>query len=165
MAQIAVIGSGGELPEDIRALAEEIGREIALAKAVLICGGRDGVMEAACKGAKEKGGTTVAILPSSDPNEANQCVDVKIPTGLGLMRNTLIVRAADAVIAVKGATGTLVEAATALNEEKPLILLETSGGVAGNFDKVLEIEEVKNKYGQVFKAKTAKEAVEIALKA
>ncbi len=78
-------------------------------------------MEAACRGAREGGGTTVGILPGSDRGEANPYVDVALPTGLGEARNALVVRAADAVIAVGGGYGTLSEIALALKAGKPVV--------------------------------------------
>jgi uncharacterized protein (TIGR00725 family) len=78
-------------------------------------------MEAACRGAKEGGGTTVGILPGTDRSEANEFVDVAIPTGLGEARNALVVRAADALIAVGGGYGTLSEIALALKAGKRVV--------------------------------------------
>ena len=92
---------------------------------MLVCGGRGGVMEAACRGAKAAGGTTVGILPGTDRGEANQYVDVAIATGLGEMRNALIVRAVDALIAVGGEFGTLSEVALALKAGKPVVGIGT----------------------------------------
>jgi uncharacterized protein (TIGR00725 family) len=82
-------------------------------------------MEAACRGAKEGGGTTVGILPGTDRGAANEFVDVAVPTGLGEARNALVVRAADALIAVGGGYGTLSEIALALKAGKPVIGLGT----------------------------------------
>jgi uncharacterized protein (TIGR00725 family) len=92
---------------------------------VLVCGGLGGVMQAACRGAKEAGGTTVGILPGHDRGEANEFVDVAIPTGLGEARNALVVRAADALIAVGGGYGTLSEIALALKAGKRVAGLGT----------------------------------------
>jgi uncharacterized protein (TIGR00725 family) len=88
---------------------------------VLVCGGLGGVMEAACRGAKEAGGTTVGILPGIDRGEANRFVDIAIATGLGEARNALIVRAVDALVAVGGEYGTLSEIALALKGGTPVI--------------------------------------------
>jgi uncharacterized protein (TIGR00725 family) len=89
--------------------------------AVLVCGGLGGAMEAACRGAKEAGGTTLGILPGADRGDANPFVDVAVPTGLGQGRNLVIVHAADAVIAVGGGYGTLSEIALALRHGKPVV--------------------------------------------
>ena len=113
MIYLAVIGSAG-CSEEVAALAEAVGREIARAGAVLVCGGRGGVMEAACRGAKAERGTTVGILPGLDRREANPYVDIPIVTGLGEARNAVVVRTADAVVAVSGGFGTLSEIGLAL---------------------------------------------------
>jgi uncharacterized protein (TIGR00725 family) len=84
-------------------------------------------MAAACRGAKAQGGTTVGILPSDDRADANEWVDVAVPTGLGEGRNALVVRAADAVIAVAGEFGTLSEIALALRLGRPVVGLDTWG--------------------------------------
>jgi uncharacterized protein (TIGR00725 family) len=102
-----------------------VGRELARRGAIVVCGGLGGAMEAACKGAKEAGGTTVGILPGGDRADANQWVDVAIPTGLGEGRNALVVRAADALIAVGGGYGTLSEIALALRRGTRVIGLST----------------------------------------
>ena len=106
-------------------VAEDIGRLLAQAGAVLVCGGMTGVMEAVCKGAQEEGGATVGLLPGEDRAQANAYVSVALPTGLGEMRNALIVRAADAVIAVAGEYGTLSEIALALKTGVPVVGVET----------------------------------------
>jgi uncharacterized protein (TIGR00725 family) len=123
---VAVVGAGGaQVPAGVLDAAEAVGRAVAEAGAVLVCGGRDGVMEAACRGAKSAGGTTVGILPGSMRAEANRYVDVALPTGLGEARNALVVRAADAVVAVDGGYGTLSEIALALVAGTPVVGLGT----------------------------------------
>jgi uncharacterized protein (TIGR00725 family) len=117
---IAVIGAGDASAEETAA-AESVGRALAEARAVLVCGGRGGVMEAACRGAKQRGGTTVGILPGTSRADANPYVDIAIATGLGELRNGLIVRTADAVIAVGGEFGTLSEIAFALKAGKTVV--------------------------------------------
>jgi uncharacterized protein (TIGR00725 family) len=121
---VAVSGGGEADAADCR-LAEDVGRELALRGAVVVTGGLGGAMEAACRGAKRAGGTTIGILPSNDRAEANAWVDVAVPTGLGEGRNALVVRAADAVIAVAGGFGTLSEIALALRLGKPVVGLGT----------------------------------------
>ena len=91
---IAVIGEGTLSHRDHAALAEEVGRRIAQAGCGLICGGLGGVMEAACRGARNAGGLTVGVLPGVEVTEANPHVSVGIPTGMGQMRNVIIVMAA-----------------------------------------------------------------------
>ncbi len=121
---MAVVGPGDASPEQ-EAMAEEVGRLLARRGAVVVCGGLGGVMEAVCRGARGEGGTTVGILPGPDRGAANQHVSVAVPTGLGEARNALVVRAADALIAVGGAYGTLSEIALALKAGKPVIGLGT----------------------------------------
>ena len=121
---VAVIGSA-RADAEISALAEDVGREIARQGAILVCGGRGGVMEAACRGAKAAGGTTVGILPGTDRREANAYVDIPIVTGMGEARNAIVVRSADAVIAVSGGHGTLSEIGLALKMGRPVVGLRT----------------------------------------
>jgi uncharacterized protein (TIGR00725 family) len=122
---IAVIG-GGTCTTPEAALAEEAGRLVAEGGAVLVCGGLSGVMEAAAKGAKANGGVTVGILPGEDPAAANRYIDVPLATGLGEMRNFLIVRTAHALIAIGGGVGTLSELALAQRLGKPVVGLHDS---------------------------------------
>jgi uncharacterized protein (TIGR00725 family) len=116
---VAVVGPGDASAEEA-GTAEAVGRELASRRAVLVCGGLGGAMEAACRGAKQAGGTTLGILPGLDRAAANPWVDVAVVTGLGEARNALVVRAADAVIAVAGGYGTLSEIALALKGGKPV---------------------------------------------
>jgi uncharacterized protein (TIGR00725 family) len=145
-AWIAVVGPGSASVEQLEA-AEEAGAAIAEAGAGLVCGGLGGVMEAACRGAKEGGGTTVGILPGRDRSAANRWVDVAIATGLGEARNALVVRAADVLIAVGGAFGTLSEIALALKVGTPVVGVR-SWELAGR---------------PLREARDAREAVELAL--
>ena len=110
----------GEAEAAQRAVAEEVGRLLADAGAVVVTGGRTGVMEAASKGAREAGGTTLGILPGADRAEANEWVAIAVPTGMGEARNALVVRSADALVAVGGAWGTLSEIALARKAGKPV---------------------------------------------
>jgi uncharacterized protein (TIGR00725 family) len=121
---LAVVGSA-ICDAKTAALAEEVGREIACRGAVLICGGRGGVMEAACRGARSAGGTTVGILPGTDRAQANPYVDIPIVTGLGEARNALVVHSADAVVAISGGYGTLSEIALALKMGRPVVGIGT----------------------------------------
>jgi uncharacterized protein (TIGR00725 family) len=121
---IAVVGPG-DATDTERADAEAIGTKLATAGAVIVTGGLGGVMAAACRGAATAGGTTLGILPGTDRRAANEWVTVAIPTGLGELRNGLVVRAADALIAVGGAYGTLSEVALALKTGTPVIGLGT----------------------------------------
>jgi len=118
---IAVCGAGDGAGEDELSAAEEAGAAIAEAGAVLVCGGLGGVMEAACRGTRSKGGLTVGLLPGTDRDAANGWVQVALPTGLGEARNALIVRAADVVVAIGGGWGTLSEIALARKMGKPVV--------------------------------------------
>ncbi|MBU1909462.1 MAG: TIGR00725 family protein, partial [Verrucomicrobia bacterium] len=100
--------------DEERSMGLEVGEEIARRGEILVCGGLNGMMEAAAEGAKKAGGLTVGILPGDTADEANPFVDIALPTGLGAFRNMLLVRACDAVIAVRGEYGTLSEIAAAL---------------------------------------------------
>ncbi|HEY7194226.1 MAG TPA: TIGR00725 family protein [Gemmatimonadales bacterium] len=117
---IAVIG-GGTCTADETALAEETGGLLARQGALVVCGGMGGVMEAVARGAKANGGTTLGILPGADPAVANAYIDVPLATGLGEMRNFLIVRSAHALIAIGGGVGTLSEIALAQRIGKPVV--------------------------------------------
>jgi uncharacterized protein (TIGR00725 family) len=121
---VAVVGPGDASPAEL-AVSEELGAALASAGAVVVCGGLGGVMEAACRGAKSRRGLTVGLLPGLDRSAANGWVDVAIPTGMGELRNGLIVRAADAIVAVGGGAGTLSEIAFALKAGRPVIGIGT----------------------------------------
>src|SRR5205809_2045614 len=131
---IAVIGKSAKDPNDppspeaLKA-AELVGANIAGAGAILITGGLSGVMEAASRGAKRANGLVIGMLPGFRKEDANRYVDVAITTGMGWMRNTLTVRAADAVIMISGGIGTLNELTVAY-EIKATVILEGSGGGA-----------------------------------
>jgi uncharacterized protein (TIGR00725 family) len=116
---VAVIGAGDASPEQLEQ-AHAAGRRLAELGAIVVTGGRGGVMEAACRGAKAGGGQTVGILPGLDRSDANEFVDIALPTGLGELRNGLVARAAEAVVAVGGAWGTLAEIAFARAAGKPV---------------------------------------------
>jgi len=121
---VGVIG-GRRTEKSLLKEAEEVGKLIARNGATLVCGGLGGVMEAASRGAKAEGGLTVGILPQNDAREANQFIDIPIVTGLGIGRNVIIARTADALIAVGGEYGTLSEIAFALQMAKPVAGIQT----------------------------------------
>jgi uncharacterized protein (TIGR00725 family) len=110
---VAVIGASRAGERDL-ADAEAVGRCLAERGAVIVCGGRGGVMAAASRGAALAGGTVLGMLPGLDRGDANEWVTHAIPTGLGELRNGLIIRTAEAVVAIGGAYGTLSEVALAL---------------------------------------------------
>jgi uncharacterized protein (TIGR00725 family) len=121
---VAVVGPGEASPDELHA-AEEVGAGLAAAGAVVVTGGLGGVMEAASRGARSRRGRTVGILPGEDRDAANGWVEVAIATGLGELRNGLVVRAADALVAVGGGHGTLSEVALALKLGRPVVGLGT----------------------------------------
>lgn len=111
--------------EVVAAQAEEIGRLLAGAGAVMVCGGLGGIMEAAARGASAAGGVSIGLLPGTSRSQGNRHLTYSIPTGMGEMRNALIVRASDALIAVAGEFGTLSEIAFALKTGIPVVGLGT----------------------------------------
>lgn len=148
---IAVIGAG-TCDANTAALATEVGRLIAAGGAVLVCGGLGGVMEAACRGAREEGGTTIGVLPGLDHAEGNSSLDFSICSGIGHARNLAVAASGDAVIAVGGEFGTLSEIGLARKASRPVVLLDSwdvgRGGVAAH---------------GVYAAASPQEAVAIAL--
>ena len=136
---IAIIG-GRDSSSELLQQARQVGRLIAGSGFGLVCGGMGGVMEAAAKGCKEEGGLTFGILMHDDPKYANPYIDIAVPTGLGIARNLLVVRAGEAVIAIDGKYGTLSEVAFALQLGKPVVGINT-WDVSQNIIKVNTAEE------------------------
>jgi uncharacterized protein (TIGR00725 family) len=134
---VAVVGGSTCTPQEAE-YAAAVGRLVAERGAVLVCGGLGGVMEAAARGAKQGGGLTIGILPGSDAADANPNIDIAIPTGMGEMRNALIVRAAGAVIAIGGGWGTLSEIALARRTNTPVV------GLHDAFTHGVEIPRAKS---------------------
>ncbi len=127
---LGVIGAGDASP-DIYALAREVGREAALSGWIVLTGGLGGVMEAAARGAREAGGSTLGILPKGDRNEANPYIEIAVATNMHHARNAIIAHTADALIAVDGEYGTLSEVAFGLKLGKPVVGLRTTWTVPG----------------------------------
>lgn len=121
---VAVCGPG-RATEQEAAWAEEIGRRLAEAGAVVICGGLGGVMEAAARGAAAGGGVSIGLLPGLTRRGAAPHLTASIPLGMGEARNALVARASDVLIAVAGELGTLSEIALALKMERPVVGLHT----------------------------------------
>ena len=165
---ITIIGKSAKDPRDpvppkaLRA-AEDVGRLIAERKGIVVTGGLSGVMEAASRGARSAGGLVIGILPGFDKRDANEFVDIAITTGMGWMRNTLTVRAADAVIMISGGIGTLNELTVAY-EIKPTVILEGTGGWSSRIREVAydgkHLEEAK--IAELHYAQTPQEAVDMA---
>ena len=167
---IAVIGKSTKDPESppspeaLRA-AELVGANIAGAGAILITGGLSGVMEAASRGAKRANGLVIGMLPGFRKEDANRFVDVAITTGMGWMRNTLTIRAADAVIMISGGIGTLNELTIAY-QDKPTVVLEHTGGWSDRIREIAYGGKHLDESGSAMLhfAATAEEAVDIALR-
>lgn len=149
---VAVVGGSRCTPEEAE-LAGEVGRLLAEAGAAVVCGGYGGVMEAVARGAREKGGLVVGLLSGATEDGANPHLSVALPTGMGEMRNALIVRAAESVIAIGGGYGTLSEIALALRLGRPVIGLRT-----------WEFRDPSGGPDPVHRVHTAAGAVELALR-
>ena len=139
-------------------VAEEVGRHIARRGGVLACGGHGGVMRAACKGAKDENGITLGILPYTI-EDANEYIDIAIPTHLGNVRNFLVVNSGHAVIGIGGRWGTLNEISYRMICEKPLILIRGTGGCV---DEIISGRLMQNIESHYYVANSAEEAVEKA---
>lgn len=158
---IAVCGSDAEdasVSAETLLTAEHIGALIAQRGGVVVCGGRGGIMEAACKGASQAGGLTIGLLPNNK-DEANAFVTVPLATGLGMQRNVLVVSTADAVIALAGRWGTLNEISYAMIQHKPVVLMAGTGGCV---DELVTGHLMKPAAAQVAVATSAADAVEKA---
>jgi len=142
---ISVIGAGS-CDKKTYVIAEDVGRLVAQSNSILITGGLGGVMEAASKGAKEAGGTVVGILPGFSNKDANAYVTVPVTTGLSHARNVIVVRSADAVIAVAGEYGTLSEIAIALKLGKPVIGINTWENIKG----VVKVDNAEDAVAKAF---------------
>lgn len=139
---IGVIGSASPSPAGYEA-AREVGRRLARAGAVVLCGGRTGVMEAVCRGAEEENGFSIGLLPDEFPGRANPYVSAALPTGIGHARNALIAQAAAALIAVEGGWGTLSEMALGLKMGKRVIGLRVEHRPSGLIEAADPAEAVK----------------------
>jgi uncharacterized protein (TIGR00725 family) len=120
---VAVVGPGDDATEEEADIARRVGRLLADRGAFVVCGGLGGVMAAACEGASSGGGLTVGLLPGRDRAAGNQHLSVALPTGLGELRNGLVVSVSDAVIAIGGSWGTLSEIALAMRTGKPTVVV------------------------------------------
>ena len=151
---IAVIGGSDPAPQALEQ-AEAVGRGLAERGHTVICGGLGGVMEAACRGAREAGGHTIGVLPGADPAAANAYVEFPIATNMGVARNAVIVLTAAAAIAIDGSYGTLSEIAIALNLGRPVVGLGTW--------RISADDGVEDK--RILRADDAVQAVELAIAA
>ncbi|WP_425060436.1 hypothetical protein SCACP_11380 [Sporomusa carbonis] len=166
MIRIGVIGQSGEIPEATRKLAEEIGKEIALRRAILLTGGTNGVMEAVSQGAKQAKGLVVGILPGDKVDGANEYIDIPITTGLSYdYRSLILVHSSDAIIMIAGANGTLGELSAAYLNRKPVVIVESSGGWAARI-RGMAYEGTyldERKWVKLDYANTANEALDIVM--
>ncbi|MFH1441641.1 MAG: TIGR00725 family protein [Candidatus Omnitrophota bacterium] len=117
---IGVIG-GRACNKEVEDLAMNLGKKLAKVADIVVSGGLDGVMKAVSRGVKDSGGITMGILPGYDKNDANPYIDIVIPSGMGLARNVLVVKASDVVVALPGESGTLSEIAYCLQFSIPVI--------------------------------------------
>lgn len=148
---VSVIGAAACTQEQAD-MAEEVGRLLAERGVILVCGGRGGVMESACRGAREAGGLTVGLLPGASHEGGNPYLDVVIPTGLGHARNALVVQAGQVVIAVGGGYGTLSEIGLALKSGKKVVGLHT-----------WQAQQPDGQHTEILEAKSPSDAVLLAL--
>ena len=145
---VSVIGGHG-CNKEVEQIAQELGKKLAKVVDILVSGGLSGTMKAVCQGFKARGGLTIGIIPGYDKKDANPCVDIVIPTGLGLARNVLVVKAADVVVALPGEAGTLSEIAYGLQFGIPVISLG-SWDIPGVI-KVNTVEEAIEKVKEILK--------------
>jgi uncharacterized protein (TIGR00725 family) len=148
---ISIIG-GAKCSETECQIAEKVGYLLGMRGVILICGGRGGVMEAACRGSQNAGGITIGLLPGDDLSEANPYLDVALPTGMGHIRNALVAQAGECVIAIGGGYGTLSEIGIALKSGRKVIGIDTWNAVDNSGKRI-----------KIIRAKSAEEAVGIAL--
>jgi len=141
---VSVIGGNSPSPAEYK-FAESLGQALARSGYTIVCGGREGIMEAVCKGAKSANGKTIGILPSDSRSEANDYIDIPIVTGLGFARNSIVVQTGQVVIAIGGQFGTLNELSFAMIKSKSIIGINTWGATSPNSDfpviRVSTVEE------------------------
>ena len=147
---VTVIG-GHRCSKEVEQTAHDLGKKLAEVVGILVSGGLSGTMEAVCKGFQANGGLTIGIIPGYIKGDANPYVDIVIPTGLGLARNVLVVKSADAVVALPGEAGTLSEIAYCLQFGIPVISLN-SWDLPGVM-KVNTVEEAVEKVKEIAKEK------------
>lgn len=167
--QIAVIGSAGweEYPgkkpnKKIFQLAYEAGKQIALQNAILVCGGKGGIMEEACRGAKENNGITVGVISGNERNKSNKYVDIEIVSGIvNCGEEALLISMCDGIVAIGGGSGTLQEIATAYRNKKTIIAIK---GVKGWTNKLAGTYLDDRRLTKIEIANSSEEAISILLK-
>jgi uncharacterized protein (TIGR00725 family) len=159
--QIAVIGyNEDKCNQQSKQLAYEVGKEIAKSGAVLICGGLGGVMESACKGAKEENGVTIGIIPQDSFSFANTYCDIVICTGIGFARDFIVASSCDGIIAIGGGVGTLIEMCVGYMVKKIIISLVGAGGTSERYANSFLDERQRV---LIYKAESAAQAVNMIL--
>ena len=135
---ISVIG-GSEINSEVEQLAHEVGKIIANVGCILVCGGLLGAMEAACRGCKDAGGTTIGLLPGTDKGDANEFVDIALPTTIGYARNAMVAASADIIIALPGSHGTRSEISYGLVYKRPVIDMGN-----WNIEGMIKVKDIKD---------------------
>ncbi len=148
---IGVLG-GANPQEKYLSIAYDVGRLLARNGCIILCGGLDGVMKETARGVKDEGGVSIGILPGSGREEANEHLTYTLPTSIGYMRNFLIVRAAEALIAIDGSNGTISEESFAISEGRDVIGIDS-----------LELKKTREREGNYIKASSAEDAVKKVL--
>lgn len=143
---ISVIG-GHDIDKKVEQLAHDIGKIIAEVGAVLVCGGLDGAMSAASRGAKEAGGTTIGILPGLDKEDANEHIDIALPSSIGFARNAMVACSADIIVALPGSHGTSSEISYGIVYKRPIIDLGNWG--LKEMIKVNDVKEAREKIEEI----------------
>lgn len=134
---ISVIGSH-EANNEVECVAHDIGKIIAEVGCILVCGGLDGVMKTASQGAKSAGGTTIGILPGTKKEDANEFIDIALPSSIGYARNAMVACSADIIVALPGSHGTSCEISYGLVYNRPILDL-------GNWNRegMIKVKDVK----------------------
>lgn len=145
---ISVIG-GHQIDGEVEELAYNVGKIIAKSGAILVCGGLSGVMECSAKGAKEAGGMTIGLLPGKDKAEANDYIDVALPTTIGFARNAMVAASADIIVALPGSNGTACEISYGLVYKRPIINL--GGWYQEGLIQVKDIDETEEKIKELIR--------------
>lgn len=161
---VAVVGDGSVEPDSLACQAAyEIGKELAMNGYVVMTGGKEGIMEAACRGAKSSKGVTVGVLPGSDPKEANSHVDIPVPTGMGHLRNGIVAHA-QAIIVVGGGAGTKSEVCMAWILKRLIISMRQISGCSQEVaDHCLDdkVRFPSNPHDKIFGADCATEVINL----
>jgi len=143
---ISVIG-GHDISSEVEQLAHNIGKIVAKVGAILCCGGLDGCMKAASRGAKEAGGTTIGLLPGNNKADANEYIDIALPTTIGYARNAMVAASADIIIALPGSHGTACEISYGMVYKRPII--DLGGWKQEGMIQVKDLNEAEDKIREI----------------